>query len=57
MRANYETVTGYGESEIIISKSRFLTFIDRVETEQQALDFINNIKKSIIKPHITAPPI
>ena len=45
MRANYETVTGYGESEIIISKSRFLTFIDRVETEQQALDFINNIKK------------
>lgn len=45
MRANYKTVTGYGESEIIISKSRFLTFIDRVETEQQALDFINNIKK------------
>lgn len=45
MRANYETITGYGESEIIISKSRFLTFIDRVETEQQALDFINNIKK------------
>lgn len=45
MRANYKTVTGYGESEIIISKSRFLTFIDRVETEQQALDFINSIKK------------
>ena len=45
MRKNYQTVKGYGESEIIISKSRFLTYIDRAETEQEALDFIAKIKK------------
>lgn len=44
MRNDYQTVKGYGESEIIIQKSRFITYIDRAETEQQALDFINNIK-------------
>lgn len=44
MRNDYQTVKGYGESEIIIQKSRFITYVDRAETEQQALDFINNIK-------------
>ena len=45
MRNNYLTVKGYGESEIIISKSRFLTYVERVETEQEALAFIEKIKK------------
>lgn len=45
MRNNYFTVKGYGESEIIISKSRFITYVDRVETEQEALLFIDKIKK------------
>jgi uncharacterized YigZ family protein len=45
MRANYRTVKGYGESEYIIQRSRFITFVMRVETEEEALDFINNIKK------------
>ena len=45
MRKNYFTVKGYGESEIIISKSRFLTYVERVETEQEALSFIEKIKK------------
>jgi uncharacterized YigZ family protein len=45
MRNNYYTVKGYGESEIILSKSRFLTYVDRVETEQEALAFIEKIKK------------
>lgn len=45
MRQNYLTVKGYGESEIVISKSRFLTYIDRVETEEEALLFIERIKK------------
>lgn len=45
MRKDYKTVLGYGESEIIISKSRFLTFIERVETEEDALLFIEKIKK------------
>ena len=45
MRNNYFTVKGYGESEIIISKSRFITYIERVETEEDALLFIDKIKK------------
>jgi len=45
MRNNYFTVKGYGESEIIISKSRFLSYVARVETEQEALLFIEKIKK------------
>ncbi|MEK4424117.1 YigZ family protein [Solibacillus sp. FSL K6-1523] len=45
MRNNYFTVKGYGESEIIISKSRFITYIDRAETEEEALFFIDKIKK------------
>lgn len=45
MRQDYLTIKDYGESEIIISKSRFLTYVNRAETEEQALDFINHIKK------------
>ena len=45
MRNNYLTVKGYGESEIIISKSRFLTYVNRAETEEEALLFIEKIKK------------
>lgn len=45
MRNNYITVKGYGESEIVLSKSRFLTYVDRVETEEEAILFIEKIKK------------
>lgn len=45
MRANYRTVKDYGESEFIIQKSKFLTFVKRVETENEAIHFINEIKK------------
>ena len=45
MRANYRTVKDYGESEYVIQRSRFLTFVMRAETEEEALDFINEIKK------------
>jgi len=44
LRKDYQTVKGYGESEIIIQKSRFLTYIKRVESEQQAQAFIEEIK-------------
>ncbi|ALC86365.1 hypothetical protein AM499_11380 [Bacillus sp. FJAT-22090] len=44
MRNDYQTVKGYGESEIIIQKSRFLTYVNRAETEEEAQDFINSIK-------------
>lgn len=46
MRKDYTTVKGYGESEIVISKSRFIAYVERAETEQQALDFIDHIKKT-----------
>ena len=45
MRADYYTVKDYGESELIIQKSRFLTYVKRVETEEEAIDFIQEIKK------------
>lgn len=45
MRKDYKTVKGYGESEIVISKSRFLTYVTRAETEEEALQFIDKIKK------------
>lgn len=45
MRADYTTVKNYGESELIIQKSRFLTYVKRAETEEEALDFIQEIKK------------
>src|SRR5690606_34451556 len=35
----------YGESENIISKSRILTYVERVETEEEAILFIDKIKK------------
>lgn len=45
MRADYTTVKNFGESELIIQKSRFLTYVKRAETETEALDFIQEIKK------------
>lgn len=45
MRADYYTVKDYGESELIIQKSKFLTYVKRVETEQEAISFIQEIKK------------
>lgn len=45
MRADYRTVNLYGESEYVIQKSRFLTYVKRTETEEEAINFINEIKK------------
>ncbi|MFJ7932784.1 YigZ family protein [Sporosarcina sp. NPDC096371] len=45
MRADYYTVKNYGENELVIQKSKFLTYVKRVETEQEALEFIQDIKK------------
>lgn len=44
LRNNYKTVKGFGESELIIQKSRFITYVNRVETEQEAQSFIDDIK-------------
>ncbi|PTX62560.1 putative YigZ family protein [Melghirimyces profundicolus] len=41
----YSTVKGYGEKEILIKKSRFITYVDRVETEEEATSFIRKISR------------
>lgn len=41
----YTTIHDRAEDEFIERKSRFIGFIAPVETEQQALDFINEIKQ------------
>jgi uncharacterized YigZ family protein len=42
---SYFTVKGYGEHEIEIQKSRFIAYIERVESEEEAQEFIQRIKK------------
>ena len=45
MLPHYYTVKGNGEHEIVIQKSRFIAHVARVETEEDAQDFIQKIKK------------
>lgn len=42
---SYYTVKGYGEHEIEIQKSRFISYVERAETEVEAQEFIQKIKK------------
>jgi len=45
VRNNYKTVKKLGQCEIVISKSRFIAHVNRAETEEQAIEFIERIKK------------
>lgn len=45
MLPHYYTVKQEGQDEIIIQKSRFIGYVRRVETEEEAQDFIQEIKK------------
>ncbi len=45
MSKTYKTVAGYGEDEFIVSKSRFIGYVNRAETEEEALEFIQKIKE------------
>ncbi|MBM7577779.1 YigZ family protein [Jeotgalibacillus terrae] len=45
MLKKYLTVAGESESEIVIQKSRFITYTKRTETEEEAQAFIQEIKK------------
>jgi uncharacterized YigZ family protein len=45
MLPRYHTVKGYGEHEIVIEKSRFIAHVSRAETEEEAQEFIQTIKK------------
>nr|WP_285838771.1 YigZ family protein [Cytobacillus oceanisediminis] len=42
---SYYTVKEYGENEIEIERSRFIAHVARAETADEALDFIQKIKK------------
>jgi uncharacterized YigZ family protein len=43
--SQYYTVKPYGENEITIERSRFIAQISRAETEEEAQEFIQSIKK------------
>lgn len=45
MIARYKTVRKAGDKEIVIKKSRFIGYIRPVETEEDAVQFIEEIKK------------
>lgn len=45
MLPRYYTVKGYGEHEIVIQKSRFIAYVSRAESEADAQEFIQQIKK------------
>ncbi|ALC88778.1 hypothetical protein AM500_02415 [Bacillus sp. FJAT-18017] len=45
MLPSYLTVKDYGEHEIIIERSRFIAHVQRAETEEQAQEFIADIKR------------
>ncbi|MFC0525401.1 YigZ family protein [Pontibacillus salicampi] len=45
MLNSYFTVKGEGNDEIVIQKSRFIGYVKRVETEEEAKEFVQSIKK------------
>jgi len=45
MLKQYFTIKNFGSHEIIIQKSRFIAHVNRVTTEKEAQDFIQEIKK------------
>ena len=46
-----------GEGEIVEKKSRFIALTQPVKTEEEALAFIETVKKNIGMPDTTATPI
>jgi uncharacterized YigZ family protein len=45
MRNSYYTVKGLGQQEINIQKSRFIAYVNRVTTEEEAQLFLQEVKK------------
>ncbi|HHV38123.1 MAG TPA: YigZ family protein [Tepidimicrobium sp.] len=41
----YRSIYGYGESEVIINRSRFIGYAMPIQSEEEALDFIEKIKE------------
>ena len=59
MIERYRTIKENGQSEIEIKKSRFICSLRRIESEDQAKSFIQEIKKehSVSYTHLTLPTI
>ena len=45
MQKSYKTINEQGQAEVIEKKSRFIANVLPVSSEQEAIDFINKIKK------------
>ncbi len=45
MKEKYRTIFSYGEDEIIINKSRFIGYAKPINSEEEAIDFIEEIKE------------
>lgn len=45
MSINYKTVQDFGKAEFEINRSRFIAFVQRVSTEEAAIEFIKKIRK------------
>jgi len=43
--STYYTIKSFGSHEKIVQKSRFITYINRAESEKEAIEFIQQIKK------------
>ena len=57
MLEQYKTVIKQGQAEIVEKKSRFIATIRPVKTEQQAREFIEEMKKNIGTQRIMYLPI
>lgn len=51
MLLQYFTIKDYGEHEIVIQKSRFICYISRATTEEEAQEFIQKIKTTLNATH------
>ena len=40
MRNTYRTVKVYGQAEVEINKSRFIAYVNRAESEEEAIAFL-----------------
>ncbi len=45
LKDEYNSIHSYGEGEILINKSRFIGYCKPVETEEEAIEFIDGIKE------------
>ena len=46
MLLQYLTIKDYGEHEIVIQKSRFICYVSRATTEEEAQEFIQKSKQN-----------